>query len=355
MKLIFLSGAVFLMALLLFGLGCDRKVTFEPSDDQASLGSCFTCHGEDGLLLAAKGEWQNSIHASGNNVDYTNRGGRNCPQCHDHQGFVDYVSTGVISPPYNQVSAIHCFTCHSPHERGNLTLRVESSYTLANNDIFNHGSANLCVNCHHSTFNANSITDSVTLSNRWGPHHGPQGDLLVGTGGYEYEDYVYETSPHAFAVDDACIGCHMGNPEIHNGYQTGGHSFNMVYINEKENDTITLVSLCADSACHPGAVTYDINGAQTEIEGLLEDLRVLLYAGGYIDDENLPTSVKVNKEIAGAVLNFLLIYEDRSRGIHNYKYMKGLLESAIEYMEGISPVSNGRNGSFSMFRPRAAH
>jgi len=355
MKFIFLlMGAALLSALLLFSLGCDREVTFEPTDDLASLNSCFTCHGEDGKILAAQGEWQNSIHASGNSVDYTNREGESCPQCHDHQGFVDYIATGVISPPYDQVSAIHCFTCHSPHDRGNLTLRVSSAYTLANDDVFNHGAANLCVNCHHSIFDAGTIADNTIISKRWGPHHGPQGDLLVGSNGYEFDGYVYENSPHAYAVEDGCIGCHMGNPQIHNGYEAGGHSFNMVHIDEA-GDTITLVGLCADSACHPTAKSYDIDGAQTKVDSLLEELATLLFDAGYIDADNYPVDDTVSEEIAGAVLNLKIVEEDRSKGVHNFEYIKGLLESSIEYMESIAPKSSGGGTSLSMLRTRSTH
>ena len=357
MKFIFLlMGAALLAALMLFSLGCDREVTMESSDDQASLNSCFTCHGEDGLLLAAKGEWQNSVHASGSNVDYTNRSESwyDCVRCHDHQGFVDFVETGDFYPPYDQVSAIHCFTCHSPHERGNLTLRTDSPYELENGDVFNHGSANLCVNCHHSRFDVNDIEDSLELSSHWGPHHGPQGDLLIGTNGYEFDGETYETSPHAFAVEDGCIGCHMGNVQVHDGYEVGGHSFNMMFVNE-EGDTTTLVSICADSACHPGATNYDVDGKQTEIAGLLEDLETLLYDYGVIDSTGHPVDELVvpDKNVTGAILNFLLVEEDRSMGVHNYEYMEGLLQSSIDYMESLPPPSS--NGPLTYLRARTAH
>ena len=37
-------------------------------------------------------------------------------------------------------------------------------------------------------------TDTVTISSsHWGPHHGPQGDVLFGANGFEFEGYTYET------------------------------------------------------------------------------------------------------------------------------------------------------------------
>jgi len=359
MKIIFLFlGVTMLAALMLVGLGCEREVTYQSNDDQASLNSCFTCHGEDGLLLAAKGEWQNSVHASGSNVDYTNRGGSyyDCVRCHDHQGFVDIIETGDFYPPYDQVSAIHCFTCHSPHERGDLTLRTDDAYVLENDDVFDHGSANLCVNCHHSRYDVGRIVDSLELSSHWGPHHGPQGDLLIGTNGYEFDGYDYENSPHAFAIEDACVGCHMGNVEEHDGYEVGGHSFNMKFVNE-ENDTTLLVKICADSACHPSANSYDVDGAQTEIAELLEDLETLLFNYGVITSDGEPVDELVvpDKNVSGAVFNLLIVEEDRSMGVHNYKYIEGLLESSIAYMESLPPPTSAGGDGFSMLYMKSTH
>jgi hypothetical protein len=244
------------MILLLLSSACERKVINEAADDQTSLSSCFTCHGEDGLLLAAKGEWQNSVHASGNNVDYTNRGGGDdCTKCHDHQGFVDFLETGTLDSPYENVSSIHCFTCHAPHTRGNLSLRTDDPYRLENGQIFNHGSANLCVNCHHARFSVNDITANQEVHAYWGPHHGPQGDLLVGTNGYEFATWEYASTGHADAgINNGCIKCHMGNPETHVGYRIGGHSFNMI----DEESGATLVGIC--EGCHTTAEDYDYEG-----------------------------------------------------------------------------------------------
>ena len=332
---ILLLGTVALLTLILLSMGCERKVVNEQGEDQASLSSCFTCHGEEGTLLAAKGEWQNSVHASGNNVDYTNRGeGEDCTRCHDHQGFLDFLETGELNGPFDNVSSIHCFTCHAPHTRGNLTLRVSTPYTLENGDVFNHTSANLCVNCHHARLSADDITAGQQVHQYWGPHHGPQGDLLNGTNGYEYAGYEYGNTGHATAgTDNGCIKCHMGNPETH----IGGHSFNMV--DEESGDN--LVGIC--TSCHPEAAdNFDYDGIQTEVEGLLEDLQDLLYAAGHINANGQPLGLPYgpgphtidDEGEAGALWNFLIIEEDRSEGVHNPDYIVGLLESSITYMEG---------------------
>ena len=327
-----LIGITVLAALLLFGIGCERKVTNE-GDKDLSENSCFTCHGDDGKILAAQGEWQNSIHASGNNVDYTNRSGYDCGQCHDHQGFLEYLATGQISPPYSNVSAIHCFTCHAPHERGNLTLRTEKAYTLIDGSTFNHGAGNLCANCHHSRLSPTTITDDQQVYDRWGPHHGPQGDLVNGTGGYEFAGYEYSSTDHGVTVPDACVGCHMGNPRVHDGYKIGGHSFNMV----DEESGSNLSAIC--TGCHTEATDFDYEGIQTDVTAMLEELATLLVDEGVLDGEShLPVGTSsdkytvADKNVAGAILNFLMIEDDRSEGVHNPKYIKGLLESSIDYL-----------------------
>ncbi len=344
-----LSFAIALALLTLMVSGCERKVVIEEGD-MAGSSSCFTCHGDDGLLLAAKGEWQNSIHASGTSVDYTNRGGTDCTRCHDHQGFLDYVATGEVQAPYSSVSAIHCFTCHAPHTNGDLSLRINTAYELENGEIFDHGEANLCATCHHSRVDVTTIEDSISVSRYWGPHHGPQGDLLHGTGGYEYDGYSYEYSTHATAITNACIGCHMGQAQAHDGYKIGGHSFNMAD-DESGSDLSGLCEACHDNAdgfdfVNSDDIDYDHNGTvegyQTEVAGLVDSLAALLFDAGIIDAGNYPVSgIIADADIAGALYNFKLVEEDRSHGVHNFKYVVGLLESSIEFMATGTVTSNG--------------
>jgi hypothetical protein len=206
---------------------------------------------------------------------------------------------------------------------------------------FDNGSANLCANCHHSRSDVREVTDNFDQGSRFSVHHGPQGDLIEGTGGYEYDGYNYQQSNHKGAVEDACIGCHMGNPQEHQGYRIGGHSFNM----EDPETGYTLIGVCED--CHDGAEDefdfladsdYDhdgeIEGYQSEIEGLLDSLAVLLIAEGVMNSSHRPVSgIIPDGGVAGALYNYGIVEEDRSLGIHNFNYMQGLLQSSIEYLD----------------------
>jgi hypothetical protein len=316
------------LLLLLGAVGCEREVIQKVQDDDA-LTSCFTCHGSDGRLAQARGEWENSVHASGNSIDYPNRPGTDCTKCHNHQGFLEFLATGGVSAPYNQVSSIHCFTCHNPHETGNFSLRAAEPVTLIDGSVFDHGNANLCANCHQSRLSVAAVVAGVQVTNRWGPHHGPQGDLINGTNGYEYDGETYGNTAHASVIDDACAGCHMGNAQTHNGYGVGGHSFNMV-----DDDGNNLVAIC--KTCHSSATSYNYEGIQTTVDSLVEHLAELLVDEGVLSGSGSPLSVTIaNEGVAGALFNFLMVEEDRSRGVHNPAYITDLLETSIEYLEGL--------------------
>lgn len=347
MKLSFGIPILALAGFVAWTAGCERTVTVEGDSLTGSdLNSCFTCHNGDGQLEQAEGEWENSIHASGSNIDYTNRGGgSDCTRCHDHQGFIDFLATGVVNAPYDVVSAIHCHTCHAPHERGDLSLRIETPTTLANGATFDHGKGNLCTKCHQGRSSEAVITTTnyAITSSRFGPHHGPQGEMIQGTNLYQrFPGYVYATSTHANVVRDACAGCHMGNVETHDGYAIGGHSFNMVDDETGSN----LVKFC--TPCHATATsTYDFTanadydgdglteGYQTEMEGMLEELRALLVGEGLLNGSSGLAIVQTvaDGHKAGALWNYIAVMEDQSRGIHNFKYATSAIQASIAYLE----------------------
>ena len=357
MRILSILCLVALIAALVVVAGCERKVVNEnKSTNNENLVGCFGCHGEEsfnGALLQARGEWQNSVHASGSRVDYTNRDKSDCMMCHDQQGFIDKLNTGTVDTlRYQVVSAIHCFTCHAPHENGNLQLRTEAPYTLPNGSIFDHGAANLCVRCHHSRTSATLPTPTDSISSRYGPHHGPQGDLFTGADGYQYANptYPYESSPHKTLFPDGCPECHMGNPQVEDGYKIGGHSFNMV----DEESGATLAPGCARASdCHPTAKSfnfiatadYDGNGVidsvRNEFWGMVDTLQALLIQGGYLNATTLaPKSKRVPTGVAGAVFNYVMVKEDRSQGAHNFKYEAALLKNSIKYLKDNPPAGS---------------
>ena len=72
------------------------------------------------------------------------------------------------------------------------------------------------------------------------------------------------------------------------------------------------------------------------LAGLLEDAG--LWANGG------PKVVTTSVDSAGAVWNLAMAEEDRSEGVHNPAYIKGLLDSSIKFMEGtLKPTTLAAN------------
>lgn len=286
--------------------------------------TCFDCHGDDNTaVLAAQRQWENSQHATGENID---RNSSSCAYCHTNEGFVTFIKTGTrisLETP----TGIGCFTCHAPHTTGSLKLRTDDSYTLENGVTVDYDKGNLCINCHHSRQDVRDyVYDGVKMSSHFGPHHSNQGDMLAGTGGYEYSGVTYTSSPHTIQTEteDGCIACHM---EVSDRYVLGGHSWNMEW-EEEEN-----LNACNQSGCHGGATevaTFDHNGVHTTVDSLMAELRDKLIVANLLDEEDHPISrVVATADSAGAVYNYKFVEEDRSKGIHNTHYAIQLLESSL--------------------------
>jgi hypothetical protein len=352
-------------ALLLSVVGCERKIVGDVQVDETVSDQCFNCH--NGQLDAVQGEWANSVHASGENVDYTSRDGSDCVRCHNQDGFIYWLNTGTLLASAGNAKAIGCFACHNPHENGDLRLRIQTPVNMPAGGVFDVGVANICAQCHQSR-GSNGITAATyqVTSSRYGPHHGPQGDLLISSAGYEgFAGFTPGVTLHKDVLKNpfdptelgGCTGCHMNYANSHAGYEVGGHSWNMA--DEAGN---SLAANCKTSGCHDagalaftnptsgepfdyiltvGAVDWDndgvVEGYQTEMEGMLDSLRTLLTIQNiYNPSTGLARTGTYNADLAGAYWNYVLVEEDRSLGIHNWEYNKSLIEASIAYVSGLA-------------------
>ncbi|MGD8414283.1 MAG: hypothetical protein PVF33_08620 [Candidatus Latescibacterota bacterium] len=326
------AAVVCTLTVLLLASACDRTVSTTQQIQQPA--ACFDCHSDQNTVLtSAEGQWNYSVHASGDNIDRNaTLFGAKCQVCHTSQGFVALVTGATVPDVVDNPTAIHCFTCHAPHTNGNLNLRVTSARTLEDGTTLDIGSANICAQCHHARYAVSSeVEDPTELSEHWGSHHSPQADMLFGTNGYEFTGYTYNQTNHATgAVQDGCLDCHF---KANNKYMVSGHSFNMSYV--ANGDTIRNVVACA--ACHAdmdGAPNFDRYQIQTTTHDLAEELEGLLVTAGLIDTTGHPLDdVFTSQDSAGAVWNYVIVHEDRSMGIHNPNYIIDLLRSAIDFME----------------------
>lgn len=308
---------------------------------------CKQCHSSNTAIYAAQLQYEHSQHGSGENAGYGNR--TDCSGCHNNEGFQEYLATGKANVAANP-TPISCYTCHFVHtnyDSTDLGLRTVAPVKLmADNSLtVDLGKANLCFTCHQSrahgvaTLTATS-TDAVSItSSRFGPHHGPQGNMFAGMGksaAFEITgSSTYSNSMHTSMVSGSCISCHMGSAV--NGPTGGGHSMNIYY----DSHGVETLNSANCTMCHSSATTLAniLKGTQTEISTLLTSLESELVNRGYYDtvtDLFKASSTKplvVTADEARTMYNFKFVQEDLSLGVHNYAYAKALLENSIEYLQ----------------------
>jgi mono/diheme cytochrome c family protein len=195
------------------------------------------------------------------------------------------------------------------------------------------GNSNLCANCHQARTaepNTASPGETFRISNtHYGPHHGPQANIVAGTGFAEIPGSVaYPTAGTNFHLvyngeANSCVGCHMGTYSTE--HNTGGHSW------------IPNLAQCIE--CHGTDMEdYDYGGKQTATEELLVQLRDKLIELGVVEyieaDAAYEPIVGTYPMIqAQAYYNWIGIEEDRSLGAHNPKYVTALLLNTIAALE----------------------
>jgi len=300
--------------------------------------SCLACHAGT-AMDQKKSQFTMSEHSVGAiAVDYA--GGRSgCAQCHSSQGFIAYATLGIKDQAVANPGAWECNTCHGLHStfKGTdyalrlgaapVTSNISSTYKF---DFKNN--SNLCVNCHQArTAEPNTATPGTTFkitSTHYGPHHGPQGNVVAGVGFAQIAGSVAYPAPGTgkhFAP--ACTGCHMATFDT--AKKQGGHSL--------------VPSLAACNTCHGATDTnYNHGGTQTLVEEKLVELRDKLMALGvieYVDVDGVMTyEPKVGTYpmlYAQAYYNWIGIEEDRSLGAHNPTYVKALLLNTLEALNKI--------------------
>jgi hypothetical protein len=107
---------------------------------------------------------------------------------------------------------------------------------------------------------------------------------------------------------------------------------------ERNHTYLPEVERC--QACHADAENFDINGVQTEIGAMLEEVKALLIGSGimaadYTDDagelqqgRSIPGVYP--EAVAAAMWNYKLVVYDQSMGVHNSAYTKALLQQALD-------------------------
>jgi hypothetical protein len=298
-------------------------------------GVCGQCHGA--LTHHSKsGEWAGSRHAVATR-GASGAGREGCVGCHTGVGFMGQAKGTSASTEY---ASVNCQGCHDPHgrttpEKGHSLLRTVASVKLQDGTaITGGGTGMLCMNCHQSRRNAAEYALTAAPSSHFGPHHGPQADMLAGTNGFTYGQTI-PSSAHIFAIENTCVACHMQavEPAEKTFLKAGGHTFNA-----GAEDGSDLVAACRN--CHgPRLESFNfalldyngdgkIEGVQTEVQHLLDELALLLPPVGK-SKSSLAIDASWTRPQLTAAYNWLFVSEDGSLGIHNTAYTVGLLKATI--------------------------
>jgi hypothetical protein len=215
-------------------------------------------------------------------------------------------------------------------------------------NITNAGLGTICFNCHQSRTAADAGI-AATPSSRFGPHHGPQGDILEGNNMLSLAGVALKTSNHIGATVDACVKCHMyAVPNNAQGVQLmGGHSFEM-----SSPTGVDDMSACAQ--CHGSTfgTSFDqvrfyyngvgdldgdgvANGLQTEVKGMIAKIIAALpQKNGALSGPDATWS----KNQLSAYWNAITAQEDKSNGIHNPKYVVSALLGSYKLLGLSSPA-----------------
>lgn len=318
--------------------------------------NCIQCHSWNDSLVTRIFQYNSSQHAAGNATWVSPQ--RECAPCHASQGFTECISTGqfMTSSPVYDAAPVNCRTCHKIHTtysyldwqlRTTVPFRARYDSTVTINLSAIDASSNLCGRCHQATApnpaltNPTSTFDTVLItSNAWGPHHATQALLLAGKGAYEIGAAPF--SQIVSHKDNAsCSTCHSAYGQ---GNRVGGHTWKMADYNQYPSLQNTL----ACQQCHSGAVDFNINGKQTEIAGLFQQLKVQLASADILDTIPFSSSYMLLKgdisvinpktfpqKTMAVYWNFQLVYADRSNGVHNYPYTRDILQSGIDYFSSL--------------------
>ena len=302
-------------------------------------GACLQCHSEapyhaDGL------QWTNSAHAATTTIP---AGEPACVGCHTNNGFINRING--VGPVDTSYQAITCQTCHEPHGVTKPTtaahlVRTLEAVTLADGTkVTTAGAGTLCMNCHQARVNAATYAATTPGSTYFGPHEGPQADMVMGTNGFTYGEEI-PSSAHGDAVADTCVTCHMQSPAMTDPAigLVGGHTFMNSFPGNKTIPAVQMVGACQN--CHGTEVkafnfpTFDydgdgiIDGCQTEVQHLLNDLAVMLPPVGKAKT-SLSIDATWTQPQLEAAYNWLFVTHDGSLGVHNMSYTVGLLKASI--------------------------
>ena len=287
--------------------------------------TCTQCHNDTTLIVSKEAQFrEKSVHGTGEAFE---RGETTaCAGCHGTEGAKARINAGL--PPHDKsvegvtnVSPYDCRTCHNIH-----TTYTKDDFSLTGGEkpvllektggTFDGGAGNLCANCHQIRNDPPKVEGGNVqiTSSHFGTHVSAQASMLIGEGGLG--GVTGTPSTHYKSVTDTCVACHMGE-EFNHTYQPD-------------------VARC--QACHADAKDFDMNGTQTEVQAMVDELTAIFVQKGLLKDDgtwiaSASAPLTVTEEVADAMWNYNFVVEDNSKGVHNAAFTKALLQQALDVMK----------------------
>ena len=277
--------------------------------------ACATCHNDTTLIVSKQAQFNHSLHGTGES--FIRGGNANCAGCHGSEAAEARIAAGLM--PHDSsiqgvvnVSPYTCRTCHDIHKTYTkddwaLTGKAAPVEIETTGTTFDGGDGNLCAECHQIRNElpqaANGQIEFTTT--RFGTHHGVEASMLLGEGSLGFRS---RPSVHYSKVEDTCVACHMG----------------------KERNHTFEPALAGCESCHKGIESLDYEGVQTEISGMLDEVKKLLIARGIMNEENRSIPGAYPEEVASAMWNYMFVLEDQSKGVHHPDYARQLLQYGLD-------------------------
>jgi hypothetical protein len=287
--------------------------------------TCTQCHNDTTLIWSKEAQFrEKSVHGTGEAFE---RGETTaCAGCHGTEGAKARINAGLLPHDASvegitNVSPYDCRTCHNIHmtytsEDWALTGGEKPVVLEKTGGTFDGGAGNLCANCHQIRNDPPKVdAGNVQItSSHYGTHVSAQASMLFGEGGLG--GVTGTPSPHYSGVADTCVACHMG-AEFSHTYEPD-------------------VARC--QSCHADAENFDMNGTQSEVKAMVDELTAIFVEKGLLDEEGAwvassSAPLTVTEDVADAMWNYNFVVEDNSMGVHNAAFTRALLQQALDVMK----------------------
>lgn len=314
-----------------------------------------------------------------------------CARCHSEQGFKTWLpqllkgDPGFIKKPdgskvektdeefikglgltKDKVQPITCGTCHS----SGAQLRIKDNIPMLPNGISVKamGKGALCMACHN-TRNGRINWENPDPKRYTQPHEAAQTDVILGKNVYFLNDTTSTESPHAFATGNSCVTCHKELAKGGHTFKPGecntchGPKMKASFVQEQTQKLLQQLASAIEkrilaSKEKIACVTSwdpktDKDTPNTQIDGkqikaveipmgihgqislkfIMEDGKAIYSQMGDIKDacgEQGKPVFSTSDPVVRALWNYLLIWYDGSKGVHNPRFTRNVLISTLE-------------------------